>query len=157
MPDVGSNALFGNGEMVLSIGMEDGRPGPASERVLAELKRHNATVLGPYDASGFCLWAEDDGEFLGGIVASTSRRVMTIELLVVVPEARGRSVGSRLVAAAEEEAIRRGCRMAHVQTFEFQARPFYERAGYEVRGFLEGGMPQGGSWMLQKRLAPPTG
>ena len=39
--------------------------------------------------------------------------------------------------AMEAEAIRRGCRGAYLDTFSYQARPFYERLGYEVFGTLD--------------------
>lgn len=42
-----------------------------------------------------------------------------------------------MLALAEEEALRRGAALAHLDTFDFQARGFYERAGYEVFGTLD--------------------
>ena len=35
------------------------------------------------------------------------------------------------MAAAEEEAKRRGCKYAFVDTFSFQAPEFYRKLGYE--------------------------
>ena len=37
---------------------------------------------------------------------------------------------------AEQEAKKRGCHMAYVDTFDFQARGFYEKLGYSVYGEL---------------------
>jgi len=37
---------------------------------------------------------------------------------------------------AEAEAIARGCRGAWLDTFAFQARPFYEQLGYTCFGEL---------------------
>ena len=55
---------------------------------------------------------------------------------------RGRGIGSRLVRAAERRAIERGCRLVYLETFSFQAKPFYEELGYkvalEIRGFDDG-------------------
>lgn len=39
--------------------------------------------------------------------------------------------------AAEQEAISRGCQFAQVDTFSFQARPFYEKHGYQLKMTLE--------------------
>jgi hypothetical protein len=37
----------------------------------------------------------------------------------------------------EQEAKRLGCKHAHVDTYSFEARPFYERRGYELFATLE--------------------
>lgn len=37
----------------------------------------------------------------------------------------------------EETAARRGCTRAHLDTFSYQARPFYERRGYRVFATLD--------------------
>ena len=39
--------------------------------------------------------------------------------------------------AAEEEAKRMGCLHALVDTFSFQARPFYEKQGYRLQMTLD--------------------
>jgi GNAT superfamily N-acetyltransferase len=41
-----------------------------------------------------------------------------------------------LILKAEQEALSRGCHSAWLDTFEFQARGFYERMGYECFGAL---------------------
>jgi hypothetical protein len=42
----------------------------------------------------------------------------------------------------EAQARARGCRTYYLETFSFQARPFYERLGYavelEIRGYAPG-------------------
>jgi GNAT superfamily N-acetyltransferase len=50
---------------------------------------------------------------------------------------RGQGYGERMLAAAEDEARRRGCAHAHLDTLSFQARPFYEKLGYRVYGVLD--------------------
>ena len=44
----------------------------------------------------------------------------------------GRGYGRKLLEAAEDEARVQGCRGVFLTTFSFQARPYYERLGYEV-------------------------
>jgi len=54
-----------------------------------------------------------------------------------VPESlRGRRIGSDLLSRAEAEARTRGCSNVWLDTFEFQARGFYERLGYRCFGEL---------------------
>jgi len=62
--------------------------------------------------------------------------------MIVVPEAlRGRGAGTRLMQAAEAEARRRECRHMWLETYSFQARPFYEKLGFRVFGHLDGPGP----------------
>jgi hypothetical protein len=52
----------------------------------------------------------------------------------------------------EAEAIRRGCHGAFLDTFSYQARPFYEKLGYEVFGTLEDYPPGHQRFYMRKRL-----
>ena len=75
--------------------------------------------------------------------------------LVITPDgARGRGLGTDLMAQAEAEARRQGCREMWLDTFAFQARPFYERLGFEVFGQLDGPAPAFPRWFMKKPLAP---
>ena len=53
---------------------------------------------------------------------------------------------------AEELALSRGCTDAILDTFEYQARPFYEKLGYPVYATLEGYPPGYRQYYLRKRL-----
>lgn len=53
--------------------------------------------------------------------------------------ARGKDVGSRLMSVAEDEARKRGATIMFLDTFSFQARPFYEKLGFKVFGTLKHG------------------
>jgi GNAT superfamily N-acetyltransferase len=52
--------------------------------------------------------------------------------LWVTEPLRGQGYGRKLLEAAEDEARAQRCRGVFLTTFSFQARPFYERFGYEV-------------------------
>jgi ribosomal protein S18 acetylase RimI-like enzyme len=51
---------------------------------------------------------------------------------------------------AEGEARAHGCHYAFLETFSFQARPFYERFGYEVIGTLDN-YPAGEQHFVMKK------
>jgi GNAT superfamily N-acetyltransferase len=79
---------------------------------------------------------------------------LMIDGLWVAPDLRGRGLGSRLLDSAETLAVRRGCSSAWLGTFDFQARPFYERHGYVVFAELPG-FPMGHThFHLRKDLLP---
>ena len=50
---------------------------------------------------------------------------------------RGTGIGSTLMRMAEEEAVRRGCRMGTLTTINFQAPEFYARHGWEEFGRIQ--------------------
>ena len=50
------------------------------------------------------------------------------------------------------EAIRRGCWGAYLNTFSYQARPFYEKLGYQVFGTLDVYPAGHQEFFMRKRL-----
>ena len=74
------------------------------------------------------------GEILGGLVGTTVWGWLQVAQLWLDGAVRGKGHGAALMRAAEAEAVRRGCHHALLDTFDFQARGFYERLGYRVFG-----------------------
>ncbi len=113
----------------------------------------NARATGLPDQQPLRIGARDaSGALVGGVVGSTWAGWLYVTILWVDEPCRGSGLGSRLMAAAEREAVARGCRNACLTTFSYQAGAFYERLGYEVFGRLED-YPEGESLgFLRKRL-----
>jgi GNAT superfamily N-acetyltransferase len=76
-------------------------------------------------------------EIVAGLFAYTLWNWLEVRHLWVSEALRHQGLGRQLMLAAEREARLRGCDHAHVDTFTFQAVPFYERLGYSVFGRLE--------------------
>jgi GNAT superfamily N-acetyltransferase len=93
------------------------------------------------------------GEVMGGLWGRTELGLLFIDMFFLPEHVRGHSQGSRLLAAVENEAIRRGCKRAVVETSSFQAPGFYERHGYREFGRVEFGAP-GARVFLRKSLVP---
>jgi N-acylglucosamine-6-phosphate 2-epimerase len=96
-------------------------------------------------------------EIIAGLVGTarfwwTGRGGLEIEELWVQERVRRRGYGRRLVARVEADARERGCVFAHVHTFSFQARGFYERVGYRVIGQLDEYAPGVTLYWLKKDL-----
>jgi GNAT superfamily N-acetyltransferase len=91
----------------------------------------NARATGIYD--GTLLSAsiiDESGKLVAGVSGHTWGGCCTIVLLWVDESLRGTGMGRALMQAAEEEAIRRGCRQIILSTHSFQAPRFYEKLGF---------------------------
>ena len=104
------------------------------------LREFNYTYVGEYPATGYIgLNArEADGSLVGGIRAIVAFYWLRVEVLWVDEAARGRGIGSRLLAEAERLAREMGAGNAALETFEWQAPRFYQKHGYEEVARLEG-------------------
>lgn len=127
------------------------------EEIDDELMAYNLKQVPPEQEEPFikiCRCARDEeGNLLGGILAcSVLWNVLCVEAVWVRENCRGNHIASRLLEAVEEEAYRKGCYMAQLDTFDFQARRFYEKCGYQVFGTLKD-MPKGHErYYMFKRL-----
>jgi GNAT superfamily N-acetyltransferase len=80
---------------------------------------------------------DESGEVLGGLLGDIWADWLHVRTLAIAAPARGRGFGRELMQRAELYAVERGCTDAFLDTFSFQARPFYEKLGYRVFGMLE--------------------
>lgn len=80
---------------------------------------------------------EQDGSIAGGLLGDIYWGWLHINILWIDEKYRGRGYGEQLLKIAEEQAIQKGCRTAHLDTLSFQAQPFYEKNGYTVFGVLQ--------------------
>jgi ribosomal protein S18 acetylase RimI-like enzyme len=74
----------------------------------------------------------DGDRLVAGLTGATVWTWLSIDILWVSPELRSQHCGRRLVNEAETIARSRGCLHARLDTFDFQARSFYEQLGYRV-------------------------
>jgi ribosomal protein S18 acetylase RimI-like enzyme len=59
-----------------------------------------------------------------------------IDSLWVNAKFRRYGLGTKLLNEIEKIAIKKGCKLIHLDTFDFQAKDFYIKQGYEVFGIL---------------------
>lgn len=101
------------------------------QRLSDELDRHNFEATGNRRPREFTVRVTDgDGGLAAGLSGWTWADCAGIAMVWVRDDVRGEGWGSRLLAAAEAEARRDGCRQVLVSSFTFQAPGFYRAHGY---------------------------
>ncbi|HEU0166248.1 MAG TPA: metalloregulator ArsR/SmtB family transcription factor [Chloroflexota bacterium] len=140
--------------MHLTIVQEDA-PRPEDIAALqAGLEEYNEQHAQPIDHRPLHLFLrEHDGALMGGLLGETFWEWLHIGVLWVREELRGQGWGSKLLRAAEEEAIRRGCHNAFLDTMSWQALPFYQKHRYSLWGQLDDFPPGHKHHFVQKALA----
>jgi GNAT superfamily N-acetyltransferase len=93
----------------------------------------NVAVTGDSYYSPLAIFLKDErGAVLGGALGHIWGGWLDLDTLWVAEPFRMQGYGAKLLRAAEDEARTQGCHGVFLTTFSFQARPFYEKFGYEV-------------------------
>jgi GNAT superfamily N-acetyltransferase len=129
-------------------------PTEAEEAALAAaIGEYNLPFAGARDPRQFGLVLRDaDGAVAGGLWARPEWGLLFIETLILPEKLRRGGLGTRLMRRAEDEAQKRGYAGVFLDTFTFQARPFYERLGYTVFAVIEDYPPGHNRFMLARQL-----
>ena len=138
----------------LRVTVEADPPPADMQAVVDGLRAFNERFIGPPNEQPLSVFVRDGGgRVLGGLLGHTRWRWCYVAKLWVADELRGQGYGSGLLRAAEEAAWARGCLGVHLDTFEYQALPFYRRHGYELFGTLDG-YPPGYRQYYVRKLRP---
>ena len=125
--------------------------------VLEGVRGFNTTLFAqhpPGQDLAIAIRAPDSNAPVGGLCGRTAGGWLAIELIFVPEAFRGMGLATKLISMAEEEAMRRGCHSAWLDTLNPKALQLYRRLGYEIFGELKD-YPVGGSrFFLQKKLGP---
>jgi GNAT superfamily N-acetyltransferase len=114
-------------------------PDPLDLELLeTQIRREASAVMSLGDELDLAIFVRDAaGTVVAGISGWTWGDCCELQSLWVAPSLRGRGLATRLLAAAEAEAARRGCTQTVHFTYDFQARTLYEHNGYELVGRVE--------------------
>lgn len=122
--------------------------------VKEQIDTFNIRTTGYDDYRPIAIFARDEtGAIIAGLAAFTWGGTLRIEFVWVHEKWRKHGYGKRLVEAAEQEAIARGCQQAVVDTHSFQAPDFYSKLGYTLCGVMENNPVGYQQLVFQKRLA----
>ncbi len=101
------------------------------------LTAHAAAVAVPFSREPLGLFLrEAGGDIAAGLIANwyATHGAVIVKDLWVAETRRGAGLGRVLMTRLEDEVRARGCGLIHLDTFDFQARGFYETLGYVVFG-----------------------
>ncbi|WP_155590819.1 GNAT family N-acetyltransferase [Lysinibacillus cavernae] len=91
-------------------------------------------------------------QWIGGMTAEVYWGWLEIHKFWFSEAYRGKGIGSKLLAQAEETAQKMGATKALLTTYEFQARTFYEAQGYQVVGEIKDYPPGSSYYSMVKTL-----
>ena len=102
-----------------------------------KLNEYNFNLVPPDNHETLTLIVRREEHIIAGLVGDTYWNWLYISLFWVDPGQRVHGLGSQILARAEEIAVQRGCRNAHLETHDFQNLEFYLKRGYLIFGKLE--------------------
>ncbi|WP_304176293.1 GNAT family N-acetyltransferase [Phenylobacterium aquaticum] len=124
------------------------------QRIGKALLAFNEAAVGDATPRPFAVLVRDPdtGEVIGGLWGKSVWGSFFVDTLALPDAVRGLGLGQTLMADAEAEARRRGCHNLWLDTFAFQARPFYERLGFRLFGQIDGPAPMFPRFFMVKAL-----
>ena len=131
-------------------------PDPLDVELLEEnIRSEAARFKGLGDEVELAIFVRVAGTIIAGISGWNWGDCCELQSLWVAPRLRGRGLATRLIAAAEAEAARRGCLQTVHFTYDFQAQTLYERNGYELVGRVQD-FPSGTDALWYRKRLEPT-
>ncbi|HUF61007.1 MAG TPA: GNAT family N-acetyltransferase [Verrucomicrobiales bacterium] len=137
----------------MEIREETARPDCVLKPVREGMRRHTESQAPCGEYSEVTIVARNrEGVVTGVALGEAGRGWLHVSVVWVDEPFRGQGIGRRLMQAAEAAGIGQGCQAAYLDTFSYQARPFYEKLGYEVFGTLDDYPPGHQRHFMRKRL-----
>ena len=129
-------------------------PQAAYQELWEVLKAFNVATVGHCENNPFAVLLRDPETLwvVGGVWGRSVWDSFYVDMLVAPEGRRGSGHGRKLMVQVEAEARTRGCRNLWLDTFAFQARPFYEKLGFRVFGQIDGPKPMFPRYFMIKDL-----
>ena len=121
--------------------------------IIVEANRRNGVPSDDSDEMIIRLQHPDSGALIGGLYAERYYGWLYVRLLAVPEVLRGQGWGTRLLEMAEARARVCGCVGVWLDSFSFQAAPFYRQRGYIEFGAIDSYPPGHQRVFFHKRLA----
>lgn len=95
---------------------------------------------------------ENNSVIAGCVAGGWWWNAVYVDALWVDEKYRGQGLGSMLLKDIEKTAGENNCDLIHLDTFDFQAKDFYIKHGYEVFGVLEDSPEGHCRYYLKKKI-----
>ena len=123
------------------------------DRLEDRLYDHNRRATGRDDGKGLAFVAMDEhGIQIGAVAGYSWAGVAEIKQLWVDEDHRGHGLGRRLIDAAVDEVMARGCQSVWTLSYTFQAPGLYEKCGFERVAELTDWPPGHAHIVLRRQL-----
>lgn len=110
--------------------------------IVDKIVEYNLSIVPSKQKTNF-LWInrvieDKNGNIIAGILSKMyCWNCLYVDVLWVKEEHRKYGLGLKLLKEIESIALKKGCYLIHLDTFDFQAKDFYIKHGYEVFGVLD--------------------
>lgn len=113
-----------------------------AELIIDRLVKFNLSKVPQIQEQPFIWINKNIKDSKGNIIAGINSKMycwkcLYIDSLWVDVNYRKEGLGTKLITEIEEIAVKRGCKLIHLDTFDFQAKDFYIKQGYEIFGVLD--------------------
>jgi GNAT superfamily N-acetyltransferase len=115
-------------------------PHPADVALLEERVAEAAiAAAGLGDDEEFAVFVrDDDGRIRAGVSGLVWGGYCELQAMWVEESLRGQGLARELMAAAEDEARRRGCALVAFHAYDLLTGGLFEKLGYQTAGVIEG-------------------
>ncbi len=97
----------------------------------------NKPYFGSYQSKVITIYAQnEDARVIGGIVGNTLDKYLRVDWVWVDEAYRSQGIGTGLFKVLEKFAYEHHFQFIQLDTFDFQARPFYEKLGFQCVGTI---------------------
>ncbi|QGH22597.1 GNAT family N-acetyltransferase [Clostridium butyricum] len=113
-----------------------------SELIVDKIVEYNLSKVPIIQESSFIWINRVIVDTYGDIIAGINSKMycwncLYIDVLWVKEEYRKEGLGSKILNEMEKVAKDKGCYLIHLDTFDFQAKDFYIKHGYDIFGILD--------------------
>lgn len=117
------------------------------------LRKFNISKVGEYPYKPFVIYCTDENnQIIGGVKGEIFGGICRIYTAWIQEEYRRKGLGKNIFSTLDNFAIENNVKVIQLDTYDFQAREFYEKVGYKVIATLPHNLFEHTTYILRKQL-----